>query len=231
MFDPLLEIACFNGRDLIVAAQAGAERLEFCSHHYLGGLSPDYLELQTLRAEIEQPIWCMLRLKPDSFVVHENEWPKYIAYAEKLTQAGANGLVFGCLTIQNEIDTEILSRLCDATHLPFAFHRAFDKVGNYNQAIEILSNYRISHILSSGGGEVAAENADVLFELQEFAGNAIKIVAGGGVRAHNAQMLLPLQIHSSALNLNANAVDVSEIATLKQMVKASKAAQLAGNSQ
>ncbi len=46
-----LEVACFSKESAVIAAKAGADRIEFCAEMNLGGITPpleDFLELKSL---------------------------------------------------------------------------------------------------------------------------------------------------------------------------------------
>lgn len=65
------------------------------------------------------------------------------------------------------------------------FHRAFDRVVDRVDALDALVDLGIARLLTSGGAPTAAEGLSSLRELVEIAGDAIVILAGGGVRFHN----------------------------------------------
>ena len=56
----MLEIACFNARAAIEAANAGADRIELCSNYAAGGITPDYDSLQQIRKVVDIPINVMM---------------------------------------------------------------------------------------------------------------------------------------------------------------------------
>ena len=63
----MLEIACFNKESAVIAAKAGADRIEFCADFHLGGTTPDLEDFQSLKKEIDVPIYVMIRPRGGDF--------------------------------------------------------------------------------------------------------------------------------------------------------------------
>jgi copper homeostasis protein len=73
-----------------------------------------------------------------------------------------------------------------ASPLRVGFHRAFDRVRDQDEALELLVSLQVDHILTSGGAKTAAAGADRIKQLVERAGDRIGIIAGGSITASNA---------------------------------------------
>ena len=74
---------------------------------------------------------------------------------EIFANAGANGLVFGCLDKNANIDVEACKKIIERlktyqTELNLTFHRAFDVAQDPFKAVEIIKNLGFSRILTSG---------------------------------------------------------------------------------
>ena len=74
---------------------------------------------------------------------------------EIFANAGANGLVFGCLDKNANIDVEACKKIIERlkkyqTELNLTFHRAFDVAQDAFKAVEIIKNLGFSRILTSG---------------------------------------------------------------------------------
>ena len=74
--------------------------------------------------------------------------------------------------------------------LPVTFHRAIDQVARRVVSIDALAALGIARVLTSGGAETAAEGTDELRAMVQRANDRLTVVAGGGVRAHNAREIV-----------------------------------------
>ena len=107
-------------------------------------------------------------------------------------EAGAKGVVFGCLTTDNKIDIQQNITLVEEARkyqLECTFHRAFDFVSSPIEALESLINIGFTRILSSGGKPTAIEGIEWIKKLVEKATGEIQIMAGSGVDSSNAAAL------------------------------------------
>lgn len=121
-----------------------------------------------------------------------------------MLESGADGIAFGCLDENGEIQVEQTRELCGIIKGcggEAVFHRAFDCVADPQRAIEQLIELGIDRVLTSGGKEKATEGAALLASLQRDYGARIEILAGSGVNAGNAAALMEQtgvrQVHSS----------------------------------
>jgi copper homeostasis protein len=74
--------------------------------------------------------------------------------------------------------------------LPLTFHRAFDRCADPLDALERLIELGFSRVLSSGGASSAWEGRARLAQLVERAGERLRVVAAGRVRAEHAAALV-----------------------------------------
>lgn len=83
----------------------------------------------------------------------------------------------------------------------FVFHRAFDCAADFDTAISQLIDWKADRVLTSGGEDKAEHGIETLARLQRKYGGHIEILAGSGVNASNARLLLEQtgvhQLHSS----------------------------------
>lgn len=61
MHEKILEIACFNLESAIIAAEAGAHRIELCDDYASGGFSPTLNAMKWARQQIKIPLHVMIR--------------------------------------------------------------------------------------------------------------------------------------------------------------------------
>jgi copper homeostasis protein len=100
--------------------------------------------------------------------------------------AGADGVVFGCLTAGGDIDTKATGSLLKAAAgLSVTFHRAFDKCIQPHKALEQLVELGCHRILTSGQKATAETGIPLLKELVEQAGNRIIIMPACGINEKN----------------------------------------------
>src|SRR5471030_1598661 len=77
-----------------------------------------------------------------------------------------------------------------ASPVRVGFHRAFDRVRDQDEALELLVSLQVDHILTSGGAETAMMGAAQIKKLVERAGDRIDVIAGGSITSADAQELV-----------------------------------------
>ena len=198
----LLEIACGDLRDAIAAGEGGADRLELCSALELDGLTPTLgTALEVYRAG-RAPFVAMIRPRGGSFVYTDDEVAVMLHDAQLLLDAGASGIVVGCLTPTREVDARSCARFAAlADGHDVVFHRAFDRVKEPAAALEALVDLGFTRILTSGGAKTALEGVKQIRELVRQADGRIEILPGGGIREENVEVVVKqtgcLQVHLS----------------------------------
>ena len=200
----IIEICCGSVEDVINAEKGGADRVEFNSALYLGGLTPSLASLIYLKKNVQIPLICMVRTRGAGFCYSKEDIEVMCMDAELLLQNGADGIAFGALNADRSIDVSTTRKLVDITHKynkTFVFHRAFDCVEEPIKSIKTLIELKVDRILSSGLKTTAQEGADTLKSFQREYGNKIEFLIGGKVSALNANNLIVKtnihQIHSS----------------------------------
>jgi copper homeostasis protein len=99
---------------------------------------------------------------------------------------GVDGVVFGALTAEGDVDMEFMRRLmAEAEGMSVTFHRAFDVCRDPFLALEQIIELGCDRILTSGQMPKAEEGIDLLKQLVDKAGNRIIIMSGCGVNAGN----------------------------------------------
>lgn len=216
---PQLEIACFSLESAILAAKAGADRLELCANLEEGGTTPDSEMVKGARQKISIPIFLMIRPRGGNFVYSNTEFEQMKTEISVFKSLNADGFGFGILDGNNEIDIKRNSELVElASPLPCTFHRAFDKVSDYKKSLEQVISCGFKTILTSGLANSALEGMDTLTELVKLAGNRIDIMPGGGIRSKNIAISLNTKsgfYHSSAIIDNCDMANEKEILALK----------------
>lgn len=187
----LIEIVASSVADARAAKAGGAQRLELCIALPSGGLTPSVGLLQAVQAVCDLPVMAMVRPRSGGFIYSEDEQAVMYRDAAQLIAAGAQGLVFGVLDSEGDIDTEAMRALVEiAAGRETVCHRAFDLTADPFAALETLIELGVTRVLTSGQQKTALEGADLLRELQQRAAGRIEILLGGGVRATNARELI-----------------------------------------
>ena len=78
--------------------------------------------------------------------------------------AGADGIVFGCLTSEGNLDIKGCNLILEAvkgTKVNFTFHRAFDVLQDPIKAAEEIKNLGFTRILTSGQVRQILPNFDI----------------------------------------------------------------------
>ncbi|OGM45037.1 copper homeostasis protein [Aspergillus bombycis] len=210
-YRPLLEIACFNQESAIIAARAGADRIELCRDYASGGLSPEPETVAALKSQISIPVYVMIRPHAQSFYYNDTDFEVMKSTMHSFMENGADGFVFGILA-QNapeetaaRIDVARNKELVDlAQGRPCTFHRAFDQISesNWGTALADVVECGFTSILTSGGPSGATavecvaqldhlihERLERVRERVEGHDRVPQIIVGGGVRASNVGML------------------------------------------
>ena len=198
----LIEACCGSADDALEAARGGADRVELNSALYLGGLTPSAGSLRVLRESSGVPVMAMLRPREGGFCYSGTAFRTMLADGELLLRAGADGLVFGCLTPDGEIDeprVRALVTLCGGR--PAVFHRAIDVVPDWRRALEVLIRCGVTRVLTSGQAKSAILGAQTIAQMVRFSQGAIEILPGAGVTPDNVLELLEItgctQVHLS----------------------------------
>ena len=183
---------CANGVESCLAAQeGGADRVELCAGIPEGGTTPSYGEIMVARKLLKATrLHVIIRPRGGDFVYTELEQERMTADIDIARSLGADGVVFGCLTPDGDVDIAANSRLlqhCEG--MSVTFHRAFDQCKHPKEALEQLIRLRFNRILTSGQQPTAANGTPLLHELHEQAAGRIILLAGCGVNESNIRQI------------------------------------------
>ncbi|MGV8876900.1 MAG: copper homeostasis protein CutC [Rhodoglobus sp.] len=193
----VLEVCLDDLDGALSAERAGADRIELCAALTDGGITPSLGTVATVLSSLTtMTVMVLIRQRAGDFVYSRAEIDAMRADISAMRTlarpAGVTlGFVVGALTPEGNIDepaTAALVESCGAH--PVTFHKAFDLVVDRPRALETLVALTISRVLTSGGAADALDGAAALRALVDQAANRLTIVAGGGVRAHNARQII-----------------------------------------
>jgi len=198
-----VEICVDSIESAIVAAKAGADRIELCRNILQGGTTPNLGLLKMIKREIDIPVHVLIRPRAGDFVYSEFEKQEILIDIADFIEAGVNGIVTGCLKLDGTIDIAFLKRIKEASQkVPLTFHRAFDVCLDPFESLQVLVDNEIEYLLTSGAKETALKGAELIKELISVAEGKITIIAASGVREHNVRKLFEItrvdEIHATA---------------------------------
>lgn len=202
--EKIVEICCGSYEDALNAYYGGAKRIELNSALYLGGLTPSLGSLILTKQKTDLEVICMVRPRGAGFCYSEKEFEVMKYDAKLLMENGSDGLAFGFLDKQGNIDKNKTKEIIDIIkqyHGKAVFHRAFDCIRDPYDAIETLIDLGINRVLTSGLENKAMEGINLIKDLQNKYGDKIEILAGSGINATNAKEIMDetgiYQVHSS----------------------------------
>ena len=184
--------SCIDSLDAALAsASGGAGRVELCARLDVGGTTPAPALIERCVASITIPVFVMIRPRGGAFLYDTGELTAMADAIDTAAAAGAHGVVFGALRPDATIDAEVMRRLIErARPLPVTCHKAVDATRDPLEAMEALMALGVDRVLTSGGAATAAGGAATIARMVARAGDALTVMAGGGVRAGNVARLV-----------------------------------------
>src|SRR5699024_2287769 len=133
----LLKEACLeNFTDIPVASHNGAARIELCDNLAVGGTTPSkgvIAEAAKYCHEQNIPLIVLIRPRKGNYVYSDTEIKIMEADIFEVQALGADGISFGALTPDNDLDQEAMEQLgAAAGGMQLVMHMAFDEM-NFEQ--------------------------------------------------------------------------------------------------
>ena len=150
---PMIVEICVDCLDSVAAcAEAGADRIELCAGLVEGGTTPSAGFIKAARQIFPGRIMTMIRPRAGDFLYSPAEAALMRDDIRTARDLSADGVVFGCLTADGEIDTALAAEFAAAAAgMDMTFHRAFDVSRDLTQSLETLIQLGIPRVLTSGG--------------------------------------------------------------------------------
>jgi len=198
-------------RSAINARRGGAARVELCRDMSTGGLTPgpDLVRVAVDAFGRTAGVMVMIRPRTGGFEYSGAEVALMEQQIIAVASAGADGVVFGLLESGNiaPADTRRLTEAAHGLGLTATFHRAFDVVNDPLAAIDMLVDFGVDRVLTSGTqwgtGGTALDGVNSLARYVRHAAGRLEIVVGGGVTRANVGDILgrlsaagPVSVHA-----------------------------------
>ena len=182
----VLEVTVWHAQDVVGAQEGGADRLFLVAPIDDGiGLSPDLPTVSSVVRASSVPVRVCLRLN-DSFTTTGGEFTRLIGLGEEFMALGAQGVAFGFLDTNLEIDVDTCGALASALPtVPWTFHHAFDAVLEPRRAwTRVRTLPGIASVYSGGSPQGLSHGYDDLLALAEADPHVAALLAvSGGLSA------------------------------------------------
>jgi len=185
---PLLEVIALGPADAEAAQAGGADRLELVAQMSADGLSPAPSVAAAVVAATDLPVRAMLRTTADFAA-----GPDLIGLADELLATGVEGLVFGFLDSEGEVDVAACERIADRMRgRPWTFHRAVDHARDADRAwVDLLDLPGLDVVLTAGSASGVRDGWVNLVKR-----DPARVLAGGGLTAEVVPALLDAGIRA-----------------------------------
>jgi len=197
----LVEICVSSITALNLASKYGVDRVEVCQELSCGGVTPS-VALVKRSVSLGLNTQVLIRPRSGDFVYNSAEKIQIMEDIVNYQKLGIQGVVVGGLNKQLALDISFLKRLRILTpNIELTFHKAFDDIDNWQEALEQLIAIKFDRILTAGSAVNVFEGKERLKEMIEFASDRIQILPGGGLCPENIheviEFLKPNALHFS----------------------------------
>ena len=186
-----IEICANSVESAIKAQEGGAYRVELCAGIPEGGTTPPFGDMRMARQMLHQTkLHVIIRPRGGDFLYSPLEQEIMLHDIKVARQLGADGVVFGCLTAEGDVDMAAMKKLMNAVgDMNVTFHRAFDMCKDPFKALEQIIELGCTRILTSGQESNAVKGIPLLKELVKQADGRIIIMPGCGVNPGNIKQI------------------------------------------
>lgn len=186
-----IEICANSVESAIKAQEGGAYRVELCAGIPEGGTTPPFGDMRMARQMLHQTkLHVIIRPRGGDFLYSPLEQEIMLHDIKVARQLGADGVVFGCLTAEGDVDMVAMKKLMNAVgDMNVTFHRAFDMCKDPFIALEQIIELGCTRILTSGQESNAVKGIPLLKELVKQADGRIIIMPGCGVNPENIKQI------------------------------------------
>lgn len=209
-----LEICVDCLESALAAQQGGAHRIEICGSLASGGTTPSLGLVRQCIQRCQIPGVVMIRPNDAGFVYNEDDIRTMLHDIQVVKQLGVQGVVFGALTPEGDVDVRAMKQLIEASRpLQVTFHRAFDVAGEPLKALDAIIELGIDRLLTSGQSATAENGVPLIQRLVDRAGDRLTVMAGAGINRSNVRKIISKtkvpEIHASASVLRSESLSQS----------------------
>ena len=187
----LLEVIALHPADAEAAEAGGADRLELVGSMEHGGLSCHTETVSAVTRSTSLPVRVMLRLR-EGYSTSGGELVRLIGLAGDYLAAGADGVVFGFLNTDLDIDVRVCEAIIDRLDgAPWTFHRAIDHTLDNARAWRDLRRLPgLDAVLTAGSALGVGHGIDDLTACATDPAVAGVLMAGGGLEPEHVPWLV-----------------------------------------
>jgi len=198
-----IEICVDSVEGAVAAERGGADRVELCDNLMEGGTTPSAGCIQLARRLLKIGLHVIIRPRGGDFLYSDSELEVMREDIRVAKELGADGVVFGCLTAEGDVDRGRTRGLLElARPMKVTFHRAFDMCRDARQGLEDLISLGMDRVLTSGQEATCLEGLELIARLQEQAAGRIIVMPGGGLTPCNVRRIVEgtgvSEVHLSA---------------------------------
>lgn len=199
-----IEVCANSVASCLEAQMGGAYRVELCAAIPEGGTTPSYGDIVMARKLLKSTkLNVIIRPRSGDFLFSDLEHEIMLRDIEMCLRIGVDGVVFGTLTANGNVDIQRNKELILAAGtMSKTFHRAFDMCQNPYESLEAIIALKFDRILSSGQQPKAEQGVELLKKMVKVAANRIIIMPGSGINQTNIKKIADItganEFHLSA---------------------------------
>ena len=182
----IVEICVDSVESALEAEAGGAHRVELCSALTEGGLTPSLGLIRAVRSRLHIGVHVLIRPRAGDFLYSDDDLQIMRDDIVLAAEAGVDGVVFGLVTVDGDIDVERTKSLVALSRpMEVTFHRALDMTPDLDRAFEDVIRTGADRVLTSGAHSTAMLGRQRIRGLVQAAAGRIRVMAGGAVRHGN----------------------------------------------
>ena len=142
----ILEACVETFEEALKAESLGVNRIELCDDLSVGGITPSYALLDSVKKQLKIPVMVMIRPRGRNFVYDSSELKLMKQSIDVCKSLGVMGVVFGILDQKNLIDIKSTKLLAEyASPLEVTFHKAIDELQILYVPLKHLPKSKVLH--------------------------------------------------------------------------------------
>jgi copper homeostasis protein len=211
-----VEVCTGSVAEVEQASAHGADHVEVCTWLATGGVSPGWGLLAGALQVARCPVRVLVRPGPGVFIYNNTDRYMVLQEVELLAERGVHGVVFGALTAEGLVDTDLMREVRRTFPTgEVTFHRAIDQAADMRHAFQQCLDLGVDRVLTSGGGSTALEGSAQLAWMVREAKGRVQVAAAGGIRPEHVVLLIERtgvgEVHFAAQRI-VPAADVAAVA-------------------